>query len=126
MDKDKRVELVHQMQQMVYEDAPYLVTAYDTIGEAFRSDRFACLVQQPNPGGVWLFQYGVYNYLHMRPVSEAGDCGGDSSATQATTAGASSSISTGVLVGIGAAVVVVLLAGGVLLLRRRSTVADRE
>jgi peptide/nickel transport system substrate-binding protein len=125
-DEAKRTEEIKQLQQILYDDSPYLVTAYNTIGEAFRSDRFACLVQQPNPGGVWLFQYGVYNYLHMRPVSEAGDCGGDSSATQATTAGASSSISTGVLVGIGAAVVVVLLAGGVLLLRRRSTVADRE
>ena len=51
--------MVKQMQQMLYEDAPYLVTAYDAIGEAFRSDRFACLRPQPDPGGICLIQYGV-------------------------------------------------------------------
>ncbi len=81
LDPEARAEMVKQMQQMLYEDSPYLVTAYKTVGEAFRSDRFACLVPQPDPGGVWLFQYGVYNYVHMRPADEAGDCGGDKSAT---------------------------------------------
>jgi peptide/nickel transport system substrate-binding protein len=125
-DDAVRAEQIKQMQQILYEDSPYLVTAYSTIGEAFRSDRFACLVQQPNPGGVWLIQYGVYNYVHMRPADQAGDCGGDTTATQATEAGADGGVSTGVLVGIGAAAVVVVVAGGVLLLRRRGTVADRE
>ncbi|WP_343908085.1 ABC transporter substrate-binding protein [Nocardioides aquiterrae] len=127
MDRDKRVELVHQMQQMVYEDAPYLVTAYDTIGEAFRSDRFACFAQQPDPGGVWLFQSGVYSYLHVRPAADAGDCGGATNATAAsTTSGESGSVGTGVVVGIGAVAVVV--AGLVVLvaLRRRRTAGDRE
>jgi peptide/nickel transport system substrate-binding protein len=126
LDQDKRVEIVKQMQQMLYEDSPYLVTAYNTVGEAFRSDRFACLVQQPNPGGIWLFQYGVYNYIHMRPASEAGDCGGDAGATKATSAAADNSVGTGTMIGIGAAVVVVLGAGGIFLLRRRATEADRE
>ena len=38
--------------------------------------------QQPDPGGVWLFQYGVYNYIHMQPADQAGDCGGDASRDQ--------------------------------------------
>lgn len=126
LDHDKRVEMVKQMQQMLYEDSPYLVTAYNTIGEAFRSDRFACLVQQPNPGGVWLFQYGVYNYIHMRPASEAGDCGGDSGATKATSAAASDNLGTGMMLGLGAVAVVVIGAGGFFLMRRRATEADRE
>ena len=127
MDKDKRVEMVHQMQQMVYEDAPYLVTAYDTIGEAFRSDRFACFAQQPDPGGVWLFQSGAYSYLHVRPAADAGDCGGEANATAASeTSGDSSSMSTGTIAGFAAGAVVI--AGIVVLLgvRRRRTVADRE
>ena len=126
LDHDKRVELVKEMQKQLYEDSPYLVTAYNTIGEAFRSDRFACLVQQPNPGGIWLFQYGVYNYIHMKPASQAGDCGGDAGATKATSAAADDSVSTGMLVGLGAAAVVVIGAGGFFLLRRRATEADRE
>lgn len=126
LDHDARVAQVVKMQQLVYQDAPYLVTAYNTVGEAFRSDRFACLVQQPNPGGIWLFQYGVYNYIHMRPASEAGDCGGDQGATKATSAADSSGASTGFLVGVGV-VAVLAVAGGVLILvRRRRTVADRE
>ena len=47
------------MQEILYLDAPYLVTAYGATGEAFRSDRWACFRPQPDPGGIWLFQYGV-------------------------------------------------------------------
>ena len=127
LDRDKRVEMVQQMQEILYRDSPYLVTAYNTIGEAFRSDRFACLVQQPNPGGIWLFQYGVYNYKFMRPAAEADACADEGlGATQATSAAADDSVSTAMLVGIGAAVVVLLGAGGVLFMRRRATEADRE
>ena len=60
------------MQQILYRDSPYLVTAYPTTGEAVRSDRFACFQPQPDPGGVWLIQYGVHNYIHMRPADRGG------------------------------------------------------
>ena len=49
IDREARAEMVKQMQQMLYEDSPYLVTAYDAIGEAFRSDRFACLRAAARP-----------------------------------------------------------------------------
>ena len=74
------------MQEILYRDAPYLVTAYSSIGEAFRSDRFACFQPQPDPGGIWLIQYGVQNYLNMRPADEAGDCGGVENAVGAVPA----------------------------------------
>ena len=73
-DQAKREAEIKKMQQILYQQSPYLVTAYDTIGEAVRSDHFACFVPQPNPGGVWLEQYGVYNYIHIKPASEAGNC----------------------------------------------------
>ena len=38
------------MQQILYRDSPYLVTAYSSIGEAVRSDRFACFVTAAEPG----------------------------------------------------------------------------
>ena len=96
------------MQEILYRDSPYLVTAYSSIGEAVRSDRFACLVPQPNPGGIWLEQYGVYNYIHMKPAADAGTCdtatstAGDTltGAVKATTGdSSSSSASTGFLIG---------------------------
>ncbi len=119
-------EQVKEMQQIIYEDAPYLLTAYSSVGEAFRSDRFACLRQQPDPGGVYLIQYGVYNYLNMRPADEAGDCGGVEGVTEATEAGSDSGVSTGLLVGLGVAAGVIVIAGGVVMMRRRRTVGDRE
>ncbi|MFT3871988.1 MAG: ABC transporter substrate-binding protein [Nocardioides sp.] len=126
VDRAKRAEIVKKMQEMLYVDAPYLVTAYSTIGEAVRSDRFACLRPQPDPGGIWLFQYGAYNYINMRPASEASECAGDKSASQATAAGESGGVSTGVLVGGGIVLLALLGAGGVAMMRRRSTTDDRE
>src|SRR3954447_592538 len=132
IDQAKREAEVKKMQQILYQDSPYLVTAYDTTGEAVRSDRFACFVPQPNPGGVWLEQYGVYNYTHMKPASQAGNCesatgsGQLTGAVAATEGGSSPSIGMPVIVG-GAVVVAALLAGlGVMAMRRRAAVGDRE
>ena len=133
-DEATRVEQVKQMQEILYRDSPYLVTAYSAIGEAVRSDRFACFVPQPNPGGVWLEQYGVYNYLHMRPVATSGDTNCDdataggslSGAVKASSSSEDSSSSGVFLIVVGAVVVVALVGGGVLMMRRRTTVGDRE
>ena len=51
-----------------------------------RSDRFACFQPQPDPGGIWLFQYGAHNYLELRPADEAGDCDGVDHRARAPTA----------------------------------------
>ena len=126
-DDAAREEQVQQMQEILYYDAPYLVTAYSTVGEAWRSDRFACLRQQPDPGGVYLIQYGVYNYVNMRPASEADECSGEEGTTQLNEdAGGEGGVSTGFLVGGGAVLVGLLAVGGVVAARRRGTVGDRE
>ena len=111
---------------MLYEDAPYLVTVYDKTGEAVRSDKFACFQPQPDPGGVWLLQYGVHNYINARPAGQAGDCDGVTSAIGATAAADSNGVSTGVWVAAGAAVVALLGVGGVVALRRRASAGERE
>jgi peptide/nickel transport system substrate-binding protein len=128
MDQAKRTQDVKRMQEILYKDAPYLVTAYNTIGEAVRSDRFACLQPQPDPGGIWLEQYGAHNYLSVRPASQAGDCDGVATALKpvsSSTGAADGGSGTGLMVGGGVALVVVLAAGGWLALRRRATAADR-
>ena len=125
-DQATREDQVKQMQQMLYQDAPYLVTVYPTTGEAVRSDKFACFQPQPDPGGVWLLQYGVHNYINARPVAQAGDCDGVASAIGATAAAESNGVSTGFWVGAGVAAVALVGVGGVVLLRRRASVGERE
>ncbi len=130
-DLSAREDIVKKMAQKLYEDTPYIVTAYPQIGEAFRSDRFACFEPQPNPGGVWLVQYGTKNYTQLRPAKDAGSCNGIPDAAGAAKSVSSSSggddggSNTGAIVG-GAALVVLLAGGAVLLVRRRSTAAERE
>ncbi|NUR09788.1 MAG: ABC transporter substrate-binding protein [Nocardioidaceae bacterium] len=130
VDHAKRVEIVKKMQQQLYEDTPYIVTAYTTTGEAVRSDRFACFQPQPDPGGVWLIQYGTKNYTMLRPVEQAGDCDGVKSALKPVSAETSDSASSGgnaAIVIVGGVVVLLLLAGGgFLAVRRRATAGDRE
>jgi peptide/nickel transport system substrate-binding protein len=134
LDDTKRAETVKKMQEMLFKDSPYLVTAYTTISEAVRSDRFACLESQPDPGGIWLYQYGAHNYLSMRPADQAGDCDGVTTALGAssTSASLSSSSSDGgggnnAALIVGGVAVLVLIAGGALLAtRRRATASERE
>ena len=127
-DHDKRVEIVKKMQQQLYEDAPYIVIAEPGEGQAIRTDRFACLQPQPDPGGVWLIQYGGHNYTEVRPASKAGDCDGVTSAVGASSSSDSSDSGSNAAAGwiVGGVVVVLLIGGGLLMLRRRGTQAERE
>jgi peptide/nickel transport system substrate-binding protein len=137
-DDAQRKEDVTQMQQILFEDSPYLITEYNTYGEAFRSDRFACFEPQPDPGGILLFQYGVHNYLNIRPADQAGDCDGISTALGAQTSeggkpaagsgsgGNDDGSSTPFVVVGGVVLAALVLGGGGWALRRRSTSAERE
>lgn len=106
VDQTVRDHIVKRMQQMLYDDAPYLVTVYNQIGEAYRSDRWTGLVPQPDPGGVLLFQYGHANYLNLSPVTSdgstvAGSSGGDG-------------IDSGAVIVIGLSAVVLFVGGGLI------------
>ena len=127
-DHETRVEMVHEMQRIVYEDAPYLLTAYSTVGEAYRSDRFAGVVPQPEPDGVWLLQYGPHTYLDVRPAAEAEECDEAVSAPSGggSAAGDDPSTGTAVAIGVGVAAVAALVLALGVGLRRRATVGERE
>jgi peptide/nickel transport system substrate-binding protein len=98
-DDAQRVAEVKKMEKQIYYDAPYLVTVYNKYGEAYRSDRFTGFVPQPDPGGVLLFQYGVYNYVHIKPVesTQASAGSGSASGSSNTTAIVLSSLIGGLL-----------------------------
>src|SRR5262249_30449228 len=61
-DPTARTAIVKQMQQLLYDDAPYVVTFYYDNLEAYRSDRFTNVKPQPDPKGSLIFQYGTYTY----------------------------------------------------------------
>ena len=105
-DQTQREATVKQMQQMLYDDAPYLVTVYNQIGEAYRSDRWHGFVPQPDPGGVLLFQYGHANYLNLAPVPRrrvdaAGSSAGDG-------------IDSGAVIAIGLIGIILFVGGGLI------------
>ena len=114
-DPAKRIEIVKQMQQILYDDWPYAITYYYDNLVAYRSDRFEGFVPQPAPDGSYLFQYGTWTYENLKPVQAAGSVQ------------AGSGLSPAVIGGIVAAVAV--LGGLALLMLRRNRTAgadDRE
>ena len=61
-DVAKRTEIVKQMQQMLYDDAPYVVTYYYDNPEAYRSRPLHRLRRRsPRRNGSLLFQYGTWS-----------------------------------------------------------------
>jgi peptide/nickel transport system substrate-binding protein len=132
-DVTVRQEAVSRMQEILYYDSPYLITAYTSISEAYRSDRWACFQPQPDPGGILLIQYGVKNYLSLRPADEAGDCDGVESALgagQKAGGGGGDSDEGGgspaLMIGGGVLLGALVLGGGAWAMRRRASTADRE
>jgi len=114
IDEAKRADIVKQMQQLAYDANPYIVTFYYDYLQAYRNDRFTGFVAQPPPDGAILFQYGIYSYLNIKPVSATdnpSDSGGG--------------VNVGVVAGAGA-LAAALIAGIWLVTRRRSGNEDVE
>ena len=136
-DQTARADIVKQMQQILYDAVPYVVTYYYDNLEAYRSDRFTGFVGQPEGRGSLLFQYGVYTYTNVAPVSA--DSGGDTTASPSpgasepadasggsaeTTSGGSN---TGLIIGLAiAALVIVGLVVALVRMRSKSQAGDRE
>ena len=84
-DSAKRAEIVKAMQQIVYDEAPYAVTFYYDLLQAYRSDRFTNFVQQPKDSGPLLFQFGTWSYQSITPVTAEGGEAAESSTAAAST-----------------------------------------
>ncbi len=114
-DPAQRAETVKAMQQILHDDAPYIMLYDYDDTQAYR-DEWTGFVAQPE-GGAVVFQYGTYSYRNVEKKKAAA---GDRSAD--TTSGG---ISTVVVVG-GGVVAAVAVAAGVVALRRRRGDDDRE
>ncbi len=113
VDPAQRVDIVHQMQSILYRDQPYLVIWNDALLEAYSSD-WTGFLPQPDPNGDVLATYGPLSFINLRPVT----------GTTAGESGASSGIPAGVWIGI--LVALVVIAGGFFFARRRREAGEDE
>ncbi|MGH2766171.1 MAG: ABC transporter substrate-binding protein [Actinomycetota bacterium] len=113
LDPQQRLEVIHEMQRMFYEDAAYVVLWYPPTFQAYRTDRFTGYQPQPAPDGDLLSGYSRDAALSLRLVGEE--------------AGATSTVARGIpaVVWVAMAAGVVVLVLVLMLMRRRGGAEDR-
>jgi peptide/nickel transport system substrate-binding protein len=133
VDEAKRFEMIKEMQQLAYDEAPYIVMYYDAELHAYRTDRFGGWVNQPTEGGTPLFGYGSGGYNVLTDLSAVPTPGptdvtapsaAPTPAPSAEGSGAGGGDSTLLILGAAGLAVVVLLV--ILLMRRKSGSAEDE
>jgi peptide/nickel transport system substrate-binding protein len=67
LDPAKRKAMVQEMQQIVYENAPYIILIYSNNIQAYRSDRWTGFKQIPE-NGTFYHNLTIYNYMNIKPV----------------------------------------------------------
>ncbi|MEU6883545.1 ABC transporter substrate-binding protein [Streptomyces sp. NPDC046712] len=113
-DAAKRADLVKQMQSRLYDTGYMNIMAYPNALEAYRTDQIRSITTMPEAAGNLWGQDGYWSWWSAVPAASSADSGSDGGS------------STGVILGIGAAVVVVVGIGVLLGMKRRSTADDRE
>ena len=68
---DARKQILTQMQNIIYDDAPYDILFYDANLEAYRTDKFAGWQNQPTANGTPLFTYGTLGYTLLTNAAAA-------------------------------------------------------
>jgi peptide/nickel transport system substrate-binding protein len=103
---EQRKQIIDEMQQILYEQSPYIIMSYAIDMEAYNIEKWAGWVQSPSPGGAVFYSAdNIDSYIFVHPVAaKATDSGG---------------LSTGAIVGIIVGVVVVLGIIVLLVVRRR-------
>ena len=140
-DPAARKQILANMQNLVYDEAPYHILYYDSELHAYRTDKFANWQNQPAENGTPLFGYGPFGYTKLTAAS-AEPSAGPSAAAPSAGAGASagaetpapaespsdsaSGSSNTILLVAGIAALVAVLAVGFVAMRRRSGVKEEE
>ena len=101
------MQLIHQMEQIVYQQTPYIVYAYPEELQVYDTAHWQGWVQQPSGTGSL---DNRWTYLDVRPKAGAAAAGSKA----------------GIIAGIAAAAVVVVVAIVLLLTRRRNSGAAEE
>ncbi len=112
LDRDRRIDIVHEMLRLFYDESTYIVLYEDADTQAYRTDRFEGWLQQPAEIGPVLFTNSSPTYVNLTPTEGGGGDGGG--------------LSTGVLIAIIAAGIIVIGGGVLLVVRNRTSRDDRE
>ncbi len=108
----QREDIVHNMQDVLYQQQPYIMLAYTNYLEAYRTDRFTGYVKQPAGVGDLLATWGPFAFINLRPVTG-----------EAASASKSEGIPGWVWLGIVLGLVIVVV--GIIFGRRRMSDEDR-
>lgn len=111
LDRDTRVDLVHQMLTLFHNESTYVVLYHDADTQAYRTDRFTGWVRQPKDIGPVLFTNTSPSYWNLTPIDGGGDDGGSN---------------TGLIIVIVAGAVLVLAGIVILTSRSRRQQDDKE
>jgi peptide/nickel transport system substrate-binding protein len=110
LDQQKRKDIAHRMQEILYQESPYIILTYPKLLEAWNTSRWEGWQRIPQPNGAVAFiSDNVSNYYKVGPKTAA-----------ATTTAKSSNV--GLIVGVVIAALVVV--GIVVLLLRRKPRAE--
>lgn len=107
LDRDTRIETVHEMLREFYASATYNVISYEGDLQAYRTDRFEGWLRQPAEIGPVLFSNSSPTYVSLTLAAGASDDGGG--------------LGTAAIAAIAVAGAAALALVGFLLVRRRST-----
>jgi peptide/nickel transport system substrate-binding protein len=78
-DVDKRHEIVAQMQDIFYREAPEQFLFYLHDLQAVRSDKWEGFVNIPEPNGGYFYSWGPHSYINIAPKAGAGSTSGGES-----------------------------------------------
>nr|SBO91754.1 Oligopeptide ABC transporter, periplasmic oligopeptide-binding protein OppA (TC 3.A.1.5.1) [Nonomuraea gerenzanensis] len=115
LDRPKRIDLLKQMQERLYTQAPIIAIYYTNDLEGYRKDKVTSITPIPEDKGLL---YGGSGYWPFYTV--------DVKAAAAASGGTGGGSNTGLIAGIVGAVVVVGAAAFFLTRRRKSTADERE
>jgi peptide/nickel transport system substrate-binding protein len=86
IDRNQRVAIVHQMEQLLYEQGPYVVLCDNTNLQAYRTDRWTNWVLAPNNAPAPINNFLPDVYVNLKPVTAAAETGGGGLSTGAIVA----------------------------------------
>ncbi|MDY0236532.1 MAG: ABC transporter substrate-binding protein [Gudongella sp.] len=112
MDPDERQQAVWEMQQILYEEAPYIILFYDNSLQAVNTEKWTGWKRIPETGG-FFFNLTNYNYLNVKPVAQTTTTTDNTQNTTTEDTGGSSNTMLYVLGGI------VIVAGIFVVMRKK-------